>query len=356
MADWKIQKVSISKLEIFFQEKMLLSQSVLPISPSRVKSYCNNPRAKSDDVSLYFIEFENRIIAFRTVWADEIQLDEELVRFGWCSGNWVADDFRRRGLSTLILQEMYSDWNGKLMFTNYAPESLAGYLKTGLFTLQCERTGMRFYLNTNLAKLYANRANSGLKKAAVWLANKTFFSSYLIKRMIFKSQPMDHFKIDEQRQFSAGYSFVGKASLFNRGEKEFAWIFNCPWLVKDDGVPSSYPFSWKVKDFEYCFVSINSQHAECSFVISIKNGTVKLLYWHATVEHHELIAKWLVNFSHRNKVKLLTVLDDQMAGAIKRIRNPFVWSRTFSMNIYSTFSFEDNKNKVFDGDGDYIFT
>lgn len=356
MADWKIQKVSISKLEIFFQENLLLFQSVLPISPTRVKSYCNNPRAKSHDVALYFIEKENRIIAFRTVWADEIQLEGESIRFGWCSGNWVADDFRRRGLSTLILKEMYTDWEGKLMFTNYAPESLAGYLKTGLFAKQRERVGERFYLKTDLSELYEKRATGAVKQTAVWLANKAFFSIYLAKRIIFRPHSMDRYQIQEKNEFSADYSFVGQPSLFNRSVSEFSWIFNYPWLEKDDGEPSKYPFSWKVKDFEYRFVTIQTQHAECSFVISIKNGSVKLLYWQASNENNPLVAKWLVNFCHRHRIKLLTVLDNEMAATIKKVRNPFVWSRAFSMNIYSTFNVENNRSKVFDGDGDNIFT
>ncbi|MFA9390758.1 MAG: hypothetical protein ACERKD_13175 [Prolixibacteraceae bacterium] len=356
MTAWNIKKVKIADLDYFFQEYTLHSSSVLPISPLRIQSYIRNLRAKLDDVALYYIEDQNQIIAFRTVWADEVQVGTESVRFAWCSGNWVSPEYRRQGISSLILDEMFADWNGKLMFTNYAPESLAGYLKSGLFHLQRSRNGSRFYFNANLLELYATRMRNKGIQLVIWMANLLFRAWYHVRKYTFAAHRFPVNSIDVKQESDDYAVFLAKDSMFKRGPKELSWILEFPWLEKDANKIKIYPFSWKVKDFGYYFIKIETKKVIVSCMISVREGELKLLYWNAADEHHELIAKWLVNFSSKNKIKMLTVLDPSMAKKIKEIRNPFVWNRSYSMNIYSTFDVPENKLKVYDGDGDYIFT
>ena len=57
------------------------------------------------------------------------------MRFAWLSGNCVDPEFRRKGFSTRLLQQAEALWDGRLMYTNYAPASKAVYDRTGQFPL-----------------------------------------------------------------------------------------------------------------------------------------------------------------------------------------------------------------------------
>ena len=129
----EIKKIRLKELNDFVKSEMFNQFEILPISPERVKSYINNPKAKPEDVVLYLGSINNALVAFRSLFAGELISDDLKTRFAWCSGNWVAPEFRRKGFSEQLLKEAYSDWSGKLMFTNYAPNSENLYLKTGWF-------------------------------------------------------------------------------------------------------------------------------------------------------------------------------------------------------------------------------
>jgi len=259
-------------------------------------------------------------------------------------------------LSLVLLNEMVIDWGGKLMFTNYAPESKAGYLKTNLFPNEYKREGFRFYFNTDLNELFSQRNTNSLEKQFIKIFNLAFHLVYFFRRSLFVTYSLKQFHVEESSVFSERYSFTKQDSLFNRKESEFQWIFNYPWLESGHTTKSNYPFSWKTKSFKYHFVTIQNNTQSCSCVISNRNGIVKLLYWDAPDDSHVLIAKWLVNFCHKNKIKTLTIIDPKMAKTVKKMYSPFVGSKQFSMDIYSTFPFNATGCKIFDGDGDYIFT
>lgn len=356
MQQWVIQKIRIDELENFFQEYPFHSKSVFPISPERIQSYIKNPRAKGSDYAIYFVEREKKVIAFRTVWADELRCENSVpIRFGWCSGNWVSPDFRRQGLSSFLLKEMYSDWDGMLMFTNYAPESEAGYLKTGMFQYKIERKGLRFYQNIDISELFEKRNVQGFKKWLLSVLNVAFAVRYKVKQVFFFKHKFNGIEVEEKTipdQFDLDYS----RSVFARAKNEFQWIFDYPWLLKGEE-DKTYPFSWKVNDFEYRFVRIkNPVGLSASLLISNRNNWVKVLYWEGSLDSNVLLARWLVNYCSSNQIKILTVLDDQFAALVKKQRSTFVWSKQFDMNIYASFKVDCVDKPVYDGDGDYIFT
>jgi len=251
------------------------------------------------------------------------------------------------------LKEINSDWEGKLMMTNYAPESLHGYLKTGLFKFKHDRLGKRFYLNVNLNKLVENRNINLGKKFGLKILNLVYQLVTKIKSgLLFKEHTLE-LAFAESSEY-LGQNMQVTDSYFKRNHVEWNWIFKKSWLRIDENIENTnYPFSWKVKHFAYHFVSVKD---EVNFVISNRNGIVKVLYWNEKNTSLTVMAKWLINYCYKNKVQTLTVIDNKLAQTIQQLRNPFVFSKPFSMNIYSTFDMNTGIGKFYDGDGDYIFT
>ena len=105
----------------------------LPISHERAISHINNPRLDEDDLILITISFERKLLGYRTIMADKVLNGEKEVKVGWISGTWIDPKFRRKGLATILFDEIYKEWKGRLMYTNYAPSSKKVYDKIGVF-------------------------------------------------------------------------------------------------------------------------------------------------------------------------------------------------------------------------------
>lgn len=355
MPFWKIEKVSIGELENYFQEHPLHPDSVLPITPERIKSYVRNPRARKEDVVLYFIKNDEKIIAFRTVWADEFVGTSETTRFGWCSGNWVAPEYRRQGLSMLLMKEMYVDWKRNLCFTNYAPESEAGYLKSGYFSYSIDREGRRFYNHINLYELFEGRHLSALKKVFLFNLNVVFQLISRIKKWVFSKYKLQDWTIDEVTDLTQAEINFPK-NRFNRDGEIFRWIFNYPWLTAGETKNVNYPFSQNVHTFSYRIVNVSKGEDKGSLLLFDREGKIKVLYWKGNKDARLVLLKWLINYCYQTQCKTLSVIDEKLASSLHGMRTPFAHNKKLEMKIYATFNITRYKGKIYDGDGDYCFT
>lgn len=357
-----IQKVCLGELRRFIESNHFKHDSVWPITPQRVESYCSNPHAEEKDVVLVYIEEKNEIIAFRTIWADRLLLNGKPVKFGWCSGNWVSTSHRRKGLSGLLLKEVYNDWKGRLMFTNYAPESLSAYIKSGLFPYKIERTGRRFYLNTDFYQLMQQRSRKSFFKLMAILISLLLRIVLFFRMTLYHSHPTDRVVISAHDHYPEDFFDPHKKShhkLFCREKEEYDWIFSYPWLTTNPVEKVQYPFSQYDPAFRYRFICFEKNEKVIGrLIISNRNGAVKMPYAIALNEDGaRFIARYMIDYCYQNKVKTLTVIDPIWAKRISVERKPFLFSRPFSMNIYSTFDVKRaNDVIIHDGDGDSIFT
>ncbi|QIA06901.1 GNAT family protein [Draconibacterium halophilum] len=233
----QIKKIRIKELENFVNSKEFQNYEVVPISPIRAQSYLANPHAKPEDIVLYLGFIDNKLIAFRSLFADTLNSDGQLIRFGWCSGNWVHKQHRRFGYSEQLLREAYKDWNKKLLFTNYAPNSEKLYLKTGLFQAIHQFEGVRAYLHAKTAKFFPTKINPLTKL----LFNVIDFFIGLIVRLItaFYHTKKDYKLsfIETEKPDETCFEFLKSNpvnSVFNRNETELKWIFEHPWISQQN--------------------------------------------------------------------------------------------------------------------------
>lgn len=306
---------------------------------------------------------DQELIAFRTILPDTLSTEAGEVRFGWCSGSWVSSDHRRKGLSMKLLKSAHKDWDGHLMFTNYAPESLQLYQKSNLFNeIHCHK-GKRFYLFAKTRELFKKRRFSNSVKPLLYLLDLLIRFLVTLKASLFK------LSVNSQYQFKTltfpdneCYQIleeIGQGRFFKRNKKQFQWIFDYPWVsTTDNRFAKNYPFSSFAHSFSYYTVKVYHKNNMAGFFIfSVREGTLKTLYIITDEKHHNDIARYLIKFSVKMKLKTLTILNARLADCILKTRNPFVFSKNYTQKIYSSFHSKEAVSHYFhDGDGDYTFT
>jgi len=359
----EIKKIRLSELEHFVQSEIWQQFTTIPITDLRVKSYINNPHAKPGDVVLYLGFIEKQLVAFRTLFADCTHSENQLIHFGWCSGNWVHPDFRRKGFSELLLQEAFTDWNGKLMFTNYAPNSEQLYLKTGKFHAIHQFQGFRGYLFPKTRKLIAGANKNGVTKfvfsfidsgiALISSLRILFFSSK--KNPDFRFEAI-HFPDDEC------YHLLQDNPLnlvFSRSEAELKWIFQFPWISEHTNFDAEkYPFSSHSTLFIYQTVKVFVKNSLAGFFIfSVREGHLKTLYFCLPNGIEKEVGDYLLQYCLEHKIEVITVYKYEVAQQLLSRKFPFLHAKKYGQKIYSSFEIKSETNCQFqDGDGDVIFT
>ncbi|MCY1722692.1 hypothetical protein OU798_20245 [Prolixibacteraceae bacterium Z1-6] len=356
-----IHKIRLKELEAFINSRTFRHFEYVPISHLRAKSYLSNPRSNPDDVVLYLGFIDEQLVAFRSLFADVCKNGKEKIRFGWCSGAWVHPNFRRKGFSEQLLKEAYSDWNKKLMFTNYTTSSEKLIKKTGWFKTIYQFEGARAYLFPKTRKLIA-KADSNLLFRFVFLIIDLIVSGYSnFCLWIYPGQKQTSVRF-ETGEFpdKECYQLIGKnTSGFNRGENELKWIFNHPWLSTDKSeYTSNYPFSSYTKYFYYKTVKLYSENKLSGFFIfSVREGHLKTLYFHLPDELLDKTATFLKNFSKENKIEFITIYKKALAAELFKRKFPFLHVKKYGQKIYGTFEIISNTDLHFqDGEGDVFFT
>lgn len=359
----EIQKIRLDELENFVESETYKLLSTVPITPDRAKSYIKNPNARPDDVVLYLGFIENNLLAFRTLFAGKINTNNLQIHFAWCSGNWVHPEFRRLGFSEQLLKEAYSDWDKKLMFTNYAPNSEKLYLKTGWFQAINKFDGVRGYLFPKTRKLIARANTNKISKFAYLILDVliSIISSFRVLFFINKQNNNIRFETISTPDKQC-YEFNNKDNfkfLFNREEKELNWIFQFPWLsLSDNFLIQKYPFSSFSKSFNYQTVKIFAENKfEGYFLFSVREGHLKTLYFNIQKGFEKEIALFLKQFCAENKIEIITVYNSTLAKQFFEQKFPFLHVKKYGQKIYSSFEINYNSEYQFqDGDGDVIFT
>jgi GNAT superfamily N-acetyltransferase len=359
----EIKTIRLNNLENFMQSEIFQNYSVVPLTPSRAKSYVNNPHGKPEDVVLFLAIIEQKLVAFRSLFAGTIRTGKVKIRFAWCSGNWVHPDFRGKGLSTLLLNEAYSAWNGKLMFTNYAPESEKLYLKTGWFKPIHQFEGVRAYLFPKTVKLLP------FVRKNKWTTEVFKFIDFCIagftklKILFFKyTENKDtRFEVSEFPD-EESYRFVEKYKadfLFERGKEELKWIFQNPWIsIRNSKVAGKYPFSAFTNSFSYQTVKV-WQNNELSgvFIFSVREGHLKTLFFWLDPGLEYKTARFLKYYCIQHKLEMATVYNLKITRQLFAQKFPFLHMKKFGQNIYSSFDIHKTEKFQFqDGDGDVVFT
>ncbi len=353
-----LKKIRLKELGEFQKSELFRSFEIKPISSFRAQSYLNNPHAEPDDVVLYLLHEENKLIAFRTLFAGRLMNHSK--RFAWLSGNWVHPDDRRQGYSQQLLDEALKDWDERLMFTNYAPASLQLYLKTEQFQSVYLDSGTRFYFYFRTRKVLAAR----YPKFAFLLPVLDFFIQLAagFTHLLFHPMRIRHFSMKESNMPDEASLEIAEAKkdsyLFARGRRELEWVFNHPWLsAADDQFALSYPFASFSRQFKYRSIKIFHKEKLVGFIIVLlRDGHMRTVHLQLPYDRMRIAARFLIRVAAKNKVETLTVLNPKLAKEVEKRPNPFLFHKKIEHGIYSSFPVSAAMRKIQDGEGDFIFS
>lgn len=359
-----LRSYTLEELEDYLAPLYSVPGSTVPISPLRLQSYLANPRANSNDVVLFEMIHKNQLVGYRTLLPD-LFYDQKGVpqRFAWLSGNWVFPGERRRGISTHLLLEAEKKWEGRLMYTNYAPDSKALYDHTGRFPTIARREGRRYYLKSNAEELLGERIKStSLLRLGDKLVNQ------LRERKLENYTFRENSKISTEaisrpdQDLAEMISALQKESLFRRDMAVFNWALDKPWVSDQKPEPLDYHFSYGASRFENLLYAFRNQE-------SGKSGFLWLIVHNST-----LSAPYLFNEDSEILSTMASTLVKTMIGrdcSHTTIRHPglneklgvfgklFLTSREMPQLVFAHKNISHripSEAEIQDGDGDVMFT
>ncbi len=366
---FKIQKIQLKALSGFIKSDQFLGFENKPISSLRALSYLNNPNANQDDIVLYMAFDADVLVGYRTIWRDKYWLFENSKSFGWLSGNWVHKDYRRKGVSTTLFNEVYKDWDAKLMFTNYALNSKLLYDKTGHFTNIKSLVGTRFYTRFCLSEILIPKHKIFLYLKFILIILDFFFNLLLDFRFLFlrKTKIKSEIRKDENwtNEIELFLKDFKKKELFKRDLINYQWIKNFPWITSNKDFQkesSEYYFSLYTKDFQSNYYTFYNKKDELTaFVwLSFRDGHLKIPYVYFKKESENEVVNFLLNKVIEEKVKTVLVYHQEIEKELNK-KLFCITKKTFYQNFFATNNLELDSNstkkmKIQSGNGDVIFT
>lgn len=367
--EYKIEKIAVKELEKFSKSILFLNAEVIPVSTNRINSYVNNPRVNNNDTVLYMAVLNNTIIAFRTVLPDILFIENRDVRFTWFSGSWVHSDFRRKGISTILMDEIINDWDNRILFTNYAPNSKLLYDKSNKFNQLLIKKGVRLYFSIQLTNLLARRNSffskiKTLLQVADWVFNIIVLPYKYIQKAKAKCWLRQVQLTDKFTEAHSVFLEANNNSLIKRGKCEYEWVFNYPWVTTTNNDKSYYPFSSTSEVFYYKFLTISDKNNKITALAIIKNrdGHVTVPYFEANKGFDKKLTQGIIGFCHKNRATMFTCYSQKCVKAISNFKLLAIGRKNMHQKYFISKVFMEklkikaNEAYFYDGDSDCIFT
>lgn len=366
--DFRIDKIYLTELQKFSGLEDFFNFENVPLSKKRILSYLSNPR-KNDALPVLYLAFsEDRLIGFRSVLQDKIEKKSgSLDSIIWISGSWTHPDFRKKGISRKIFDEVSKDYNQNIFITNYGSMSYSLYSKRqDLYNFKF-LDGHRLYYRLNLSEILPPKSR--------------FFYNIKIPLEIFDK--IGNFILDMRFHFYKKYknTNIQKAefneefkefiynhnqnSLFKRNVEEFNWILDYPWVEQreeDDFIDKKYHFTTSAKRFYQKAVVYRKDEKINGFLFySVKNEVLKIHYLFVDSELElDVFSSYILNIIRQEKISLVILTDERFIQKLKK-KGGFIYSKSWKKGFFVGKKLledypEITEKEIYMGDGDTIFT
>lgn len=368
----RIQKIKLRDLIDFVESEFYHKLPHKPISKARAHSYNNNPNGKPEDIVLYMAVDNNQmLVGYRTILSDVFYANGKAIRLGWFSGNWVHPHHRRKGISSFLFNEVYKDWEGKLVYSNYAEASKRLYDKTGKFEALRSIAGYRYYYRSCLGELLPPKSIF-FRYITPLLTTIDHFNNLFLKLFAKKNgTKTDTHSITRITDWSdlnlINYINLAKQKeLFRRDVQTYQWIENYPWIKTDletKKLSDRYQFSSYAEKFSSNFYQIhNTQTNEAIgfFQMIIRDHHLKIPYMYSSPEGIETIIYFLKEAIEKNKIRYFTIYDKELNLALQQ-QKFYLQQKPFTQNFFITkklaVQFSNIRTMAIQsGDGDSVFS
>ncbi len=359
-----LKSYTLEELEQYLRPLFSDPETILPVSPLRLDSYLKNPRAERSDPVLFEMHLKGEMVAYRTLLPDSLYDREgHPRRFAWLSGNWVRPDMRRRGISTRLLEMAEEQWEGRLMYTNYAPDSKALYDQTGRFRVIANREGKRFYLRSATEELLGKRLGSSkLLRTADQLINQ--LRELSLGRFKFQNQVPCH--MEPIKGFDAKLwemvDTLQQQSLFRRDREIFRWALENPWITQQESDPLHYHFSYRANRFENIIYHFNHPNGGSHGILwmLLHNNVLSVPYLFTENEKlHTCMTETIVRTMIDYGCTHTTIRNPELLQNMVTFNKIFLSVRKMPQLIFAhdnLASLLPDHPVIHDGDGDVMFT
>jgi hypothetical protein len=269
----------------------------------------------------------------------------------------------------MLLKKALECWDNKLMYSNYAPNSKALYDKSRKFNRLAIITGYRLYHRFCLADLLLHRhpvfrATNKLIKFWDKVLNLFFDARYSPS-----NQKPPHLAFKEAKLNEPGISEIipkyMESNPFKRGIKEFDTIFTYPWVTEineEDDSDKKYHFSTGAKQFFYKKIVLYNadNQPDAFFIVKIRDSVLKVPYLFCDEKHKTEIAQIIKYYIKKYKINYSVIFDEALATQIIKEKVPLIFKKPTYKDFFAAKEISDKlintKLKVYDGDGDGVFT
>ncbi len=365
-----LQYIRTGELENYVHSEEYSKHNFVAISKSRAISHANNPRADKEDIALILAYHKEKLIGYLGIIPEHIFKGNEAIKVCWLSCMWVLPDYRRTGIATHLLSDAFKLYKGLVLITNYIPRSKAAFFKTGHYIEIVKLNGVRAYLRFDMATILPRK-----NRKLTWI-------SPLLRTMDACLNALLHFQTlitSKQKELQYRYEsiitiddatgkFINSISTdnpFHRSRLEFEWIQKFPWVSDSKNSALDYKkyyFSQYSADFKQWFVRIlDPGKGIIGFLLLTRHkNELKTHYILSREDMLPDIFRFIHKLMAKEKIPTLVCHHQGLADQITRNKKQFLMVRPSEYGFIATNEIkellENQFGKLYDGDGDGVFT
>jgi GNAT superfamily N-acetyltransferase len=337
------------------------SFSFKPISHHRAVSHIHNPRAADDDTLLILAIDGDKLAGYIGILPDFIFYRNQKTKIGWLSTLFVHPDFRGKRIAQQLLAEACSQYEDKILITEFTPEAESMYVKSNRFEYVKPLKGYTYHYRANLSKILPQKKTFWEKYTSLLKgldSTINLFTTPVLRLFTSKKK----YKVTNKPD-AESLDFIAKNQLnnsFHRNTDEISWIVNYPWVLNSHLNDYKYLFSSFAKEFKYVFIKMYDEKDILSslMMLTVRDQQAKLQYKFGDYDN-KVCAEILHQFIIKNKINSLICYDETINFRLKK--EPALYKKTRIRKYQMTKNLKvalgnDFRFEVFGGDGDCVFT
>ncbi|MGE0078937.1 MAG: GNAT family N-acetyltransferase [Bacteroidales bacterium] len=359
-----ISRLTVRELSIFVNDTALADRELLPISRMRAMSFMANPRADSSDVVMYLAYDFEKLIGYRTVLPDIAYVEGVPVKVVWLSGSWVHPDYRRRGISSELLNAINEDWEQRVLTSNFAPYAKSVYDKTHNFQSIAKSKGMRFYLKSIFLRTHSHGQHNFLTSFFVERFINFFNVTCLFRNFLRLPHGVElEYFVRPDNELSSMFEEATNSTVTGRSRIEWNWILRFPWVMAaplGDRISSKYFFASAIPSFNQYIIKVYKDGDIVGMLhILHSHSRLTIPYSFFDAKNSDIMAKIVLLHAHKLKAAYITTYNPKLIEGLKHYRMYFIGvsdrKREYLATNYLAEKLKGSAIQFRDGDGDCAF-
>jgi GNAT superfamily N-acetyltransferase len=370
-----IKKIYHKDLKEFIESGEYQKSTYLPISSIRGLSQVKNPRAAPDDLVLVMAFENNEMHGYLGVLPDNLYFKNDrgeiiVEHAGWLSCIWVNPELRGKGIAKLLIDTVFKAWDYRILATEFTPIAKGLYDKSGQFIDLAKPEGIRAYMKLNLSYLLpAKNPKKWAKFKPLLKLTDAFINLFLGSRLLFfRTKKPKYLLLNDLDSEAAAFINHNRSEdeLMQKSVQDLKWIIDNPWLktaAKPDNESERYHFSSVADFFAFRIMKVYDAGNQLAavLILSIRDKNLKIPYAYIKADSAKFAAVAVEQFICVEKLNMLTLFQNDFAGAIKKSCSSFFLIRRLQRHYIISKKFEKNKVNsnsisIQDGDADVAFT